>query len=130
MNSPFVNHVPASGILYQSPPNSGSNDGAIPQAYDTAWPTYINLTSAQRSAFMAMPADLLRYAVIRHGYYLTLIAASVTAVEAPSIIGALSSEAQNTVNGIFATPPTVTARTQIDAALAAIAAANNTPFPT
>lgn len=50
-----------SGKLYQSPPGSGGNDGALPTTYDPQWPQYTNLTDAQKTAFKGFPQDLLTY---------------------------------------------------------------------
>lgn len=51
--------------LYQSPPNSGSNDGAAPQNYDPLWQAFVNLTPSQILAFQSFPQDLIKYTSIR-----------------------------------------------------------------
>lgn len=47
---------------YQSPPGSGSNDGALPTTYDAGWQKFTNLTSAQVEAFQSFPQWLQFYA--------------------------------------------------------------------
>lgn len=51
--------------IYESPPGSGSNNGAIPTQYLVGWNTYTNLTSAQILAFQAFPQDLIAYIALR-----------------------------------------------------------------
>lgn len=50
--------------LYQSPPGSGGNDGALPSSYDQRWWSYTNLTPQQILAFQAFPQDLQKYIVL------------------------------------------------------------------
>lgn len=47
--------------LYESPANSGGNDGALPSVYDPTWQSYTNLTPSQILAFQAFPQDLVFY---------------------------------------------------------------------
>jgi hypothetical protein len=159
-----------SGPLYQSPPGSGTNNGALPTTYDPTWQNYINLTPAQVVAFQSFPQDLLRYLQTRrwlaeisgitiNNIPLTTqytdqakIAQLKQAFDNGAITGPVSFfDAQNNIrqvnataatviynamvtfvqsvyttaatlqNGINATPPTITTRAQIDAAIAAIA---------
>ena len=42
-------------LLYQSPPGSGGNDGALPTAYDPKWQFWTNLTPAQIEKFQSFP---------------------------------------------------------------------------
>ncbi len=49
---------PAPERFYQSPPDSGNNDGALPKSYDPLWQGYTNLTQAQVAAFKSFPEDL------------------------------------------------------------------------
>lgn len=51
--------------LYQSPANSGGNDGAPPTVYDPSWPLFSNLTTSQILAFQAFPQDLMSYSMKR-----------------------------------------------------------------
>lgn len=44
--------------LYQSPPGSKGNDGALPTSYDSTWQTYTNLTPAQVQWFYSQPQFL------------------------------------------------------------------------
>jgi hypothetical protein len=50
---------------YQSPPNSGGNDGALPTVYDPIWQSYVNLTTAQQFAFQGFPQALTWYAGVQ-----------------------------------------------------------------
>lgn len=47
--------------LYQSPANSGGNDGALPTVYDPSWQSYTNLTPAQVEAFQGFPQAIQDY---------------------------------------------------------------------
>lgn len=51
--------------LFQSPPNSGGNDGAMPLVYDMTWQSFTNLTDAQQQWFRSQPEWLTRYAGIK-----------------------------------------------------------------
>lgn len=51
--------------IYQSPPNSGGNDGALPAIYVQNWQFFTNLTPAQILAFQSFPQDLTKYAAMR-----------------------------------------------------------------
>jgi hypothetical protein len=53
--------MPLPPKIYQSPPGSGGNDGALPTTYDINWPFYTNLTPDQVTAFQAFPQDLSAY---------------------------------------------------------------------
>jgi hypothetical protein len=53
--------IDRSQFLYQSPPNSGRNDGALPLVYDPGWNDWSNLTPQQTAAFQAFPQDLFFY---------------------------------------------------------------------
>lgn len=57
--------MPPPQRLYESPPGSGSNDGALPTSYDPTWPSYTNLTPQQILAFQTFPQDLVKYALLR-----------------------------------------------------------------
>lgn len=48
---PVVNPV----TLFQSPPGSGGNDGAMPLSYDMRWQYFTNLTPDQIGWFKAQP---------------------------------------------------------------------------
>lgn len=52
--------------LFQSPANSGANDGAMPLAYDINWQRYTNLTADQIQWFQAQPEwqNFLTYVVL------------------------------------------------------------------
>jgi hypothetical protein len=41
--------------LYESPPGSKSNDGALPIEYDTKWQLWTNLTKEQIEKFQSFP---------------------------------------------------------------------------
>jgi hypothetical protein len=54
--------LPPTQFQYQSPPGSGSNDGALPQVWDPAWQKWASsLTQQQIAAFQAFPQDLIAY---------------------------------------------------------------------
>jgi hypothetical protein len=54
--------LPLTRFQYQSPPNSGGNDGALPLAWVPNWNTkWMNLTDPQIAAFQAFPQDLIAY---------------------------------------------------------------------
>jgi hypothetical protein len=48
--------------IYESPPGSRSNDGALPTVYDPGWQVFNNLTPQQITAFQSFPQDLTAYA--------------------------------------------------------------------
>ncbi len=56
---------PAPERDYQSPPNSGGNDGALPTVYVPQWNGYTNLSEAQKTAFRGFPQDLMVYSQLR-----------------------------------------------------------------
>jgi hypothetical protein len=63
---------------YQSPPGSGSNNGALPKVYDPNWQRYKNLTPAQVVAFQSFPQDLMKYAILRR--WLTSLSGTTASV--------------------------------------------------
>lgn len=46
---------PQAPTIYQSPPGSGGNDGAMPTAYNFNWQYFTNLTPAQITWFESQP---------------------------------------------------------------------------
>lgn len=47
--------------LYESPPGSGHNDGALPTVYISGWQKFTNLTVQQVVAFESLPEALILY---------------------------------------------------------------------
>lgn len=103
---------------FQSPPGSGDNDGADPTAYDVSWQKFTNLKPNQITAFESFPQDLQYYAT-QKGWEFEQKGFSTSGIN-KTYVTAMRAAVDTLVAAINASSPTVTSRTQIDAALAAV----------
>jgi hypothetical protein len=97
---------------YQSPPNSGANDGATPTVYESNWWRYVNLTPNQSAWFASQPPYLVFYAAqIRSQKELGSLGPQITVggIPIPTHTSAVTYFNQLGINGILgATGPSAT----------------------
>jgi len=113
------------GPLYQSPPGSGANDGALPKVYDPDWQLFVNLTPDQIRAFQNFPPDLQKYTLAQvwilqaGGATVQVTFTDPTQPIIPGVVASFLARVGNASSGLLtninAQPPTVVNRTQVDA---------------